>query len=129
MRRSIALTGAVLLLGGLGIPAIAAARVVFGGDVAGVYRERPVHIHITSDQNITRIGWSSWGGKSATGRGTMVFSRADRTPSAAVRLRLSHIQGCGKRRQYLRLRVTYVSKKPARERRSYTVRYTCRSAS
>ena len=107
--------------------AFARPAIYFGGDIGGFYRQRPRYIHITSDQNIRQINWTSWGGETANGHGTVHFSVSDNLPPAGVRLRLGRITTCGKRRQYLSLRVSYIYGKPPYERQSYAVRYTCRS--
>lgn len=106
-------------------PASATRRVYFGGDVAGFLRQRPHTIHITSDQNIRRVAWSTWGGASAHGTGTMVFSAADNVPPAPLRLVLFHVTTCGRHLQYLYLRVTYAAGKPPGERSSYLIHYSC----
>lgn len=110
-------------------PAAAHRRVVFGGDVAGWFRPRPMSIHVTSDQNIENIKWSSWGRKRAHGTGTMVFSASDGLPPAPLALTLSRRHHCGKRRQYLKLRVSFVSGAPPGSSSSYPIHYTCRSPS
>lgn len=107
--------------------AFASTPVFFGGDVAGLYRQRPSFIHVTSDQNIRRIHWSSWGGGVARATATMFFSVSDGLPPAALRLKLTHIHRCGQRRQYLRLTVTFVTGTPPGAQSSYNVDYTCGS--
>jgi hypothetical protein len=106
--------------------ALASQPVYFGGDVAGLIRQRPSSIHVTSDQNFTRIHWKTWGGRTAQGRGTAVFSASDSIPATPVALTLSDVRRCGKRLRYLRLRVAYGSRTA---RRTDTISYTCRSPS
>jgi hypothetical protein len=105
--------------------AAGAAGVLFGGDVAGLYRARPASIHITSDQNIVHIHWSSWGGPKAHAKGTLQFSVADHTAPVSLRIELSNIHKCGSRRQYLRLAYRDLSG-PDRGHLS-VIKYTCRS--
>jgi hypothetical protein len=126
-RRARLIGCAVAVCTGLSLAASASGspRVYFSGDVAGLLRQRPHYIHLTSDQNIRQISWSTWGGISAHGQGTMIFSAADNLPPAPLRLILFHRTTCGRHLQYLYLRVTYASGKPPGERSSYVVHYSC----
>jgi hypothetical protein len=102
---------------------VAGARepVYFGGDVAGLVRMRPSFIHMTSDENLRKIKWSSWGGARASGAGTAVFSASDGVPPSPVSLRLSNRHRCGGKLRYLTLRIA------PRIAEVSVVRYTCRS--
>lgn len=123
IRRALAIALPALALGA----SAAAGAVVFGGDVAGSYRARPSFIHLTSDQNIRSIKWSTWGGRTARGTGTIVFSVSDRLPPAPLRLRLTRVRRCGRRAQYTSLVATYVRTPPPGGGHSFSVRYGCRS--
>jgi hypothetical protein len=107
----------------LGAPVLARAprTVLFGGDVAGWVRQRPATIHITSDQNIRKIRWTNWGGSTATGAGTLVFSASDMVSPTPVQLTLSRVRRCGKRLRYLRLRIA------PKNASVDVIDYTCRS--
>jgi hypothetical protein len=117
----------LLTLAFAGVPALAKQAVFFGGDVAGLERQRPAFIHLTSDQNIRQIHWTSWGGAVARGRGTIVFSASDKVAPAPLRLELSRIRRCGKHLRYLRLRASDVSPRPRADSNNFVLRYTCRS--
>lgn len=103
--------------------------VYFSGDVAGLVRQQPTTIHLTSDQNVKNIHWRSWGGTEASGKGTEYFGRADGLPPASVNLTLSDARKCGASERYLSLHVTFVGRAsgtpvgPSNER----VAYTCHS--
>jgi len=118
MRRTTLASCATFLM--LASGALAAPSPLFGGDV-GQYRQRPQSIHLTSDLNVRKIHWSSWGGPVALGRATVYESAANHVPPAPVRLSLSGLTTCGKRRLYLKLKLTYGPTAPA------VIRYTCRS--
>jgi hypothetical protein len=104
-----------------------ACIVYFGGDIAGFYRVKPSFIHITSSENLRGIRWSGWGGRTANGHGTAVFSSATKVPSSPVRLTLSNVGICGSRQQYLRLRIAYLRRGPYG--RSTTINYSCSTPS
>ncbi|MGI8848531.1 MAG: hypothetical protein ACR2GX_09790 [Candidatus Dormibacteria bacterium] len=103
--------------------------VYFSGDVAGLVRQRPTMIHLTSDQNVKNIHWRSWGGTEASGKGIEIFGRADGLPPASVNLTLSDARDCGTSERYLNLQVTSGGRAsgtpvgPSNQR----VAYTCRS--
>lgn len=120
-RRATILVGAALLA--VSVPATARAprKVLFGGDVAGWVRERPATIHLTSDENIRKIRWTSWGGRTAKGSGTIVFSPSDMSPPNAVTLTLSRVARCGKQLRYLRMRLA------PRNANIDVIDYTCTS--
>ena len=98
-------------------------HVYFGGDIAGYYRQRPSFIHVASDENIKQIRWASWGGKTASASGTMLFKAAYGLPPAPLKLKLKNIHKCGKRLVYLRLVVTSVSGAPFWA--LHNINYTC----
>jgi hypothetical protein len=117
----------VALLALLPAVASASAPVYFGGDVAGLVRQRPSSIHITSDENLKHIHWRTWGGKAARGHGTAVFSASDGLAPKAVTLTLSDVHHCGKRLRYLRLAVRYAVSNSGNH--TDTLTYTCQSPS
>ncbi|MGI8921722.1 MAG: hypothetical protein ACR2HD_08665 [Solirubrobacteraceae bacterium] len=109
--------------------ALAASPIYFGGDVSGLSRQRPANIHITSDENINHIHWSSWGETFARAHGTVVFSASDGLPPAPVRLRLSKVRRCGTRLQYLRLVIFFTGTPPQGPPQPSVVTYSCKSPS
>jgi hypothetical protein len=99
-------------------PAAAGPKVVFvdcdGAATAASVRPRTI-VLACGDGNaqLIKLHWSTWGGTTATGRGTAVLN--DCTPTCVggtfrrypMRVSLSAIKPCRDLRQYTRLRIVY----------------------
>ena len=94
----------------------AAAAVYFGGALAGRHvRPRALSLSADGTLEVSNIRWTSWGGRTATGRGEAEYHGC--TPycgtapvhHAPVRISLSNLRSCSGRSYYTHVQLTLPS--------------------
>jgi hypothetical protein len=105
---------ALVTISALGFAATAiAAGVSFAGAGGGAH-VRPHTLFLTGDGtlDVTNVSWSSWGGRTAAGRGQAEYHGCTptcaqaRVHRATVNVRLSNVRSCSGRRYYSHVRLT-----------------------
>ena len=102
---------AILLVGS----AAAAAPVYVTVNAGGrELRIKPARIHLLSNENLTGLRWSSWGGKAATATGTDHgnFQSARHKASNPVRVQATDRRRCGSEFVYTMIRIHFIKGVP-----------------
>lgn len=84
---------------------------------------KPRTLPYSRNASVTGVRWTSWGGSTATGRGTFVYRDAYGGYRVGVTVTLSAIDVCGSRRTYLAKRVTAIRAQDRDEVQSYSGRW------
>lgn len=98
---------AVLLLAGT---AVAASRVYVSVNAGGrMLAVRPARIHLVSNENLSGLRWSSWGGKTADATGTDHgnFPSPGHKASNPVRVQATDRRRCGSKLVYTTIRLHF----------------------
>ena len=102
---------AILLVGS----AAAAAPVYVSVNAGGrELRIRPAGIHLLSNENLTGLRWSTWGGKAATATGTDHgnFPSPGHKASNPVRVQATDRRRCGSKLVYTTIRIHFTKGVP-----------------
>lgn len=105
----------------LGVCAPASRRVYAPAGTRFAFK--PSRLPYSRNATVTGLRWPSWGGKTATGRGTLVYRDVYGGYRVPVTVTLSAIDLCGSNRTYLTKRLTAVRPQDRAEVAAYSARW------